>query len=96
MMDGWGNGSAWTVPEKAENEMMSHSDGIEKTRQREASVLRYKEKRQNRLFAKRIRYEVRKVNAEKRPRIKVHIIFILPNHSYVLIKLLHLVETFKN
>lgn len=39
-------------------------------RVREASVLRYKEKRQNRLFSKRIRYEVRKINAEKRPRIK--------------------------
>lgn len=38
---------------------------------REASVLRYKEKRQNRLFSKKIRYEVRKLNAEKRPRIKV-------------------------
>ncbi|KAM7506561.1 hypothetical protein LguiA_017014 [Lonicera macranthoides] len=37
---------------------------------REASVLRYKEKRRNRLFAKKIRYEVRKLNAEKRPRIK--------------------------
>lgn len=40
-------------------------------KQREASVLRYKEKRQNRLFAKRIRYQVRKLNAEKRPRVKV-------------------------
>lgn len=38
---------------------------------REASVQRYKEKRRNRLFAKTIRYEVRKLNAEKRPRIKV-------------------------
>lgn len=38
--------------------------------QRQASVLRYKEKRRNRLFAKTIRYEVRKLNAEKRPRIK--------------------------
>ncbi|KAL6978247.1 hypothetical protein U1Q18_041039 [Sarracenia purpurea var. burkii] len=37
---------------------------------REASVLRYKEKRQNRLFSKRIRYQVRKINAEKRPRLK--------------------------
>ncbi|GKV37152.1 hypothetical protein SLEP1_g45213 [Rubroshorea leprosula] len=37
---------------------------------REASLLRYKEKRQNRLFAKRVRYEVRKLNAEKRPRLK--------------------------
>ena len=38
---------------------------------REASVLRYKVKRQSRLFSKRIRYEVRKINAEKRPRMKV-------------------------
>ncbi|KAJ0632205.1 putative transcription factor C2C2-CO-like family [Helianthus annuus] len=37
---------------------------------REASVQRYKEKRRNRLFSKTIRYEVRKLNAEKRPRIK--------------------------
>ncbi|KAL3526356.1 hypothetical protein ACH5RR_011012 [Cinchona calisaya] len=38
--------------------------------QREASVQRYKEKRQNRLFSKKIRYEVRKLNADKRPRLK--------------------------
>ncbi|VFQ91865.1 unnamed protein product [Cuscuta campestris] len=38
--------------------------------QRAASVLRYKEKRQNRLFSKTIRYQVRKLNAEKRPRVK--------------------------
>ncbi|XP_019183452.1 PREDICTED: uncharacterized protein LOC109178283 isoform X2 [Ipomoea nil] len=37
---------------------------------RAASVLRYKEKRQNRLFSKTIRYQVRKLNAEKRPRVK--------------------------
>ena len=38
---------------------------------REASVLRCKEKRQTRLFSKKIRYQVRKLNAEKRPRLKV-------------------------
>ncbi|KAH9305299.1 hypothetical protein KI387_019905, partial [Taxus chinensis] len=37
---------------------------------REASVLRYKEKRRTRLFSKKIRYEVRKFNAERRPRMK--------------------------
>eukprot|EP00252_Welwitschia_mirabilis_P002639 TRINITY_DN12580_c0_g1_i1.p1 TRINITY_DN12580_c0_g1~~TRINITY_DN12580_c0_g1_i1.p1 ORF type:complete len:458 (+),score=68.89 TRINITY_DN12580_c0_g1_i1:622-1995(+) len=37
---------------------------------REASVLRYKEKRRTRLFSKKIRYEVRKLNAERRPRMK--------------------------
>lgn len=45
----------------------------EKTR-REARVLRYKEKRQTRLFSKKIRYQVRKLNADKRPRLKVVII----------------------
>lgn len=37
---------------------------------RGASVLRYKEKRRSRLFSKKIRYQVRKVNADQRPRIK--------------------------
>lgn len=37
---------------------------------REARVSRYKEKRRTRLFSKKIRYEVRKLNAEKRPRMK--------------------------
>ncbi|KAL5580644.1 hypothetical protein UlMin_013086 [Ulmus minor] len=43
----------------------------EERARREASVLRYKEKRQNRLFSKKIRYQVRKLNADKRPRLKV-------------------------
>ncbi|KAL2321202.1 hypothetical protein Fmac_030171 [Flemingia macrophylla] len=42
-----------------------HGDGG-----REARVTRYREKRRTRLFAKKIRYEVRKLNAEKRPRMK--------------------------
>ncbi|KAH7422725.1 hypothetical protein KP509_12G022400 [Ceratopteris richardii] len=37
---------------------------------REARVMRYKEKRRTRLFSKKIRYEVRKLNAERRPRMK--------------------------
>ncbi|KAI4386470.1 hypothetical protein MLD38_004401 [Melastoma candidum] len=37
---------------------------------REAKVSRYREKRRTRLFSKKIRYEVRKLNAEKRPRMK--------------------------
>ncbi|CAA2993555.1 zinc finger CONSTANS-LIKE 6 [Olea europaea subsp. europaea] len=68
------NGGSWTVPEMAGN-MYSGGIGVKKEEemklgQREASVLRYKEKRQNRLFAKKIRYQVRKLNAEKRPRVK--------------------------
>ncbi|KAG8485877.1 hypothetical protein CXB51_020198 [Gossypium anomalum] len=38
--------------------------------EREAKVSRYREKRRTRLFSKKIRYEVRKLNAEKRPRMK--------------------------
>lgn len=45
--------------------LMGHRDGG-----REARVSRYREKRRTRLFAKKIRYEVRKLNAEKRPRMK--------------------------
>ncbi|CAM6040786.1 unnamed protein product, partial [Sphagnum compactum] len=37
---------------------------------KQARVLRYKEKRRTRLFSKTIRYEVRKLNAERRPRMK--------------------------
>ncbi|KAF8080181.1 hypothetical protein N665_0968s0004 [Sinapis alba] len=37
---------------------------------RESRVSRYREKRRTRLFSKKIRYEVRKLNAEKRPRMK--------------------------
>uniref|UniRef100_A0A1J3FC87 Zinc finger protein CONSTANS-LIKE 8 n=1 Tax=Noccaea caerulescens TaxID=107243 RepID=A0A1J3FC87_NOCCA len=38
--------------------------------EREARVWRYRYKKKNRLFEKKIRYEVRKVNADKRPRMK--------------------------
>lgn len=73
--DGWrSNEAMWTVPENTVgNKRVKEEHELEeelKIRHREASVLRYKEKRQNRLFSKRIRYEVRKINAEKRPRMK--------------------------
>lgn len=72
---GWDSAGLWAVPEmvgeisKGE-EMKNNLIG-----QRKASVLRYKEKRQNRLFSKKIRYQVRKLNAEKRPRLKVNLSF---------------------
>ncbi|KAK1383889.1 hypothetical protein POM88_021624 [Heracleum sosnowskyi] len=76
-INGWGSsGALWSVPEMS----ASTNNGCVKVEEgqgedwkigrREASVLRYREKRQNRLFSKKIRYEVRKLNAEKRPRIK--------------------------
>ncbi|XP_076922025.1 uncharacterized protein LOC143583668 [Bidens hawaiensis] len=77
--DNGGNVGSWTVPEMThiENNGVSGGDDALNTGElsamihnREASVQRYKEKRRNRLFAKTIRYEVRKLNAEKRPRIK--------------------------
>ncbi|KAJ8562358.1 hypothetical protein K7X08_011649 [Anisodus acutangulus] len=49
----------------AQIDLFSENGGI-----REASVLRYKEKRRTRLFSKKIRYQVRKVNADQRPRMK--------------------------
>ncbi|KAM5581827.1 zinc finger protein CONSTANS-LIKE 8 [Rosa sericea] len=58
----------WRVPE--EGGSGSGSGSLERKIQRQASLLRYKRKRENRLFSKRIRYEVRKLNAEKRPRMK--------------------------
>lgn len=56
----------WMQARLAEIDLFSENGGI-----REASVLRYKEKRRTRLFSKKIRYQVRKVNADRRPRMKV-------------------------
>ncbi|ESQ30593.1 hypothetical protein EUTSA_v10011633mg [Eutrema salsugineum] len=52
------------VPPGTEEKKMSSKS------EREARVWRYRDKRKNRLFEKKIRYEVRKVNADKRPRMK--------------------------
>ncbi|KAF8392808.1 hypothetical protein HHK36_021045 [Tetracentron sinense] len=49
----------------AQIDLFSENGGM-----REASVLRYREKRRSRLFSKKIRYQVRKVNADRRPRMK--------------------------
>ncbi|GMH13603.1 hypothetical protein Nepgr_015444 [Nepenthes gracilis] len=46
-------------------DLFAESGGV-----REASVQRYKEKRRARLFSKKIRYQVRKVTADQRPRMK--------------------------
>ncbi|OUZ99210.1 CCT domain [Macleaya cordata] len=48
---------------------------------REASVLRYREKRRTRLFSKKIRYQVRKVNADRRPRMKARSICSKANNN---------------
>ncbi|KAK9828659.1 hypothetical protein WJX72_001371 [[Myrmecia] bisecta] len=42
----------------------------EELRDRAACLERYREKKRNRAFSKTIRYEMRKINAERRPRIK--------------------------
>ncbi|OIT21885.1 PREDICTED: zinc finger protein CONSTANS-LIKE 16-like [Nicotiana attenuata] len=55
-------------------------------RGREARVSRYREKRRTRLFSKKIRYEVRKLNAEKRPRMKGRFVKrsnLVPNYPLV-------------
>uniref|UniRef100_A0ACD5ZRE0 Uncharacterized protein n=1 Tax=Avena sativa TaxID=4498 RepID=A0ACD5ZRE0_AVESA len=50
---------------------------------REARVSRYREKRRTRLFSKKIRYEVRKLNAEKRPRMKGRFVKRMANGAAV-------------
>jgi hypothetical protein len=50
---------------------------------RQARVLRYKEKRRTRLFSKTIRYEVRKLNAERRPRMKVSSTHTCPQKKHL-------------
>ncbi|KAJ6315317.1 hypothetical protein OIU78_018746 [Salix suchowensis] len=60
-----------SLPMASNDNYMGEVPVMEEDRtRREASVLRYKEKRQTRLFSKKIRYQVRKLNAEKRPRLK--------------------------
>lgn len=68
--DNGGNDGSWTVPQLEGDDALQVAGSSAVVHNREASVQRYKEKRRNRLFAKTIRYEVRKLNAEKRPRIK--------------------------
>ncbi|XP_020588993.1 protein CHLOROPLAST IMPORT APPARATUS 2-like isoform X2 [Phalaenopsis equestris] len=72
----WSGGSPFSgdtkFPYSAAQIIVSLAD-MEDTRDaaaRESSMQRYKEKRRNRLFSKKIRYEVRKSNANQRPRIK--------------------------
>lgn len=68
-------GVPWVNPDGFVPDMSPDGDGDgyddQSSGGREARVLRYKEKRRSRLFSKTIRYEVRKLNAERRPRQKV-------------------------
>lgn len=63
-------GTSWTMHAYGEMAMKSGGAGAGGDGGREARVSRYREKRRTRLFSKKIRYEVRKLNAEKRPRMK--------------------------
>ncbi|OAE24347.1 hypothetical protein AXG93_4343s1140 [Marchantia polymorpha subsp. ruderalis] len=74
----WTGGHAQTVPEDSTSDAAANPDhgvvpllaGEDGNSAREARVNRYREKRRTRLFSKKIRYEVRKLNAERRPRMK--------------------------
>ncbi|XP_057432928.1 zinc finger protein CONSTANS-LIKE 4 [Lotus japonicus] len=61
-----GSTSASTVV----SEISNGGGGYERAVDREAKVMRYREKRKNRRFEKTIRYASRKAYAESRPRIK--------------------------
>ncbi|KAI3993530.1 hypothetical protein MKX01_002543 [Papaver californicum] len=91
VMDAWSNrGSLWATNDDYGSHSMENTAFMgevpvmkeEKTR-REAKVLRYKEKRQSRLFSKKIRYEVRKVNAEKRHRLKGRFVKRVPEKIFM-------------
>ncbi|KAL8129035.1 hypothetical protein V2J09_018190 [Rumex salicifolius] len=72
VLEAWSNRGLLWAPSKSymgEVPVMEEEQNGNWSR-RQASVMRYKEKRQSRLFSKKIRYEVRKLNADKRPRIK--------------------------
>ncbi|KAK9683325.1 hypothetical protein RND81_10G132200 [Saponaria officinalis] len=82
VLDAWSDkGSPFT--EDSSGSEFSGSDALARLAQidlfgengalREASVQRYKEKRRTRLFSKKIRYQVRKVNADQRPRMKMQL-----------------------
>ncbi|KAL7099041.1 hypothetical protein ACP275_09G057400 [Erythranthe tilingii] len=67
-MDEWSGGSSeWCGGRIGGN---NNNNNNNNDAEREARVLRYKEKRRTRLFSKKIRYQVRKLNAENRPRMK--------------------------
>lgn len=80
MADWATRGSPWTTgvrPDKLNLDeiMITSLDGgrwgsAHEIAERGARVSRYREKRRTRLFTKKIRYQVRKINAEKRPRMK--------------------------
>nr|XP_043637063.1 protein CHLOROPLAST IMPORT APPARATUS 2 isoform X2 [Erigeron canadensis] len=75
VMDAWSDrGPCWTndlAHSTPNNGYMGEVPVMkESSARREASVLRYKKKRKNRLFTRKIRYQVRKLNADIRPRYK--------------------------
>ncbi|KAK9279697.1 hypothetical protein L1049_013377 [Liquidambar formosana] len=87
VLDAWSDrGSLWADDYSlsiASNTYMGEVPVMEEEKsRREASVLRYKEKRQSRLFSKKIRYQVRKLNADKRPRLKGRFVKRIPEKIF--------------
>ncbi|CAK9326917.1 unnamed protein product [Citrullus colocynthis] len=77
VLEAWsGRGSLWAAASSLNSNDPTHDSYMGEVprmeEERTRRVLRYKEKRHTRLFSKKIRYQVRKLNAEKRPRIKVN------------------------
>ncbi|KAK6157684.1 hypothetical protein DH2020_011932 [Rehmannia glutinosa] len=80
----WNNACIWR---DGDDERTRGGNG--RRRERGESV-EYREKRRTRLFSKKIRYEVRKLNAEKRPRMKGRFVkrsnFVAPSNFSLLNK----------
>lgn len=78
VLEAWSNRPSLSF---SDNHYLGEVPNLEEDRtRRESSVLRYKEKRQSRLFSKKIRYEVRKLNADKRPRLKGRFVKTTPEN----------------
>lgn len=81
-VDGWPNCMGGVGPTGVQNQIGEGGHVVGGDGGRGARVLRYREKRKSRLFSKKIRYEVRKLNAEKRPRLKGRFVKRITSTSY--------------
>lgn len=68
------SGSTFTDASSGSNkeagEAMAAAGQVDPSMEREAKIMRYKEKRKKRRYEKQVRYESRKAYAEMRPRVK--------------------------
>ncbi|CAK9329992.1 unnamed protein product [Citrullus colocynthis] len=80
--DCWEEWRGWGLLEESNGGKWGGREEWKNNGEREARVSRYREKRRTRLFSKKIRYQVRKLNAEKRPRMKGRFVKRTTTHNH--------------